>query len=74
MLNLCTPDKVREEMAAAQKYDLLVFADHEQYFYRDYYAYQPDYAEKILLAAQLANASGREFIFIEDTAVGRLKG
>ena len=67
MLNLCTPEKVREEMDAAQKYDLLAFADHEQYFYSDYYAYQPDYAEKILLAARLANASGREFIFIEDT-------
>ena len=52
---------------AAQQYDLLAFADHEQYFYRDYYAYQPDYAEKILLAARLANTAGREFIFIEDT-------
>ena len=67
MLNLCTPDKVRAEMAATQKYDLQMFADHEQYFYKDYYAYQPDYADKILLASSLAHAAGREFIFMEDT-------
>ena len=54
-------------MAAAQGCAFLVFADHEQYFYRDYFAYQPDYVEKIGLASSLANAAGREFIFIEDT-------
>ena len=67
MLNLCTPDKVRAEMDATQKYDLQMFADHEQYFYKDYYAYQPDYADKIFLASSLAHAAGREFIFMEDT-------
>ncbi|MBR3222921.1 MAG: hypothetical protein IKF72_11930 [Kiritimatiellae bacterium] len=69
MLNLCTPEKVREEMAASERYGLLAFADHEQYFYKDYYAYQPDYVEKIFLAAKMANAAGREFVFMEDTAV-----
>ena len=68
MLNLCTPEKVREEMAAADSSELLAFADHEQYFYGDYFAYQPDYVEKILLAAKIAHDAGREFIFIEDTA------
>lgn len=67
MLNLCTPAQVREQMAAAQGCELLAFADHEQYFHKDYYAYQPDYAEKILLAAKLASDSGRDFVFIEDT-------
>ena len=68
MLNLCTPERVREEMAAAARYELLAFADHEQYFYREYFAYQPDYAEKVMLAAKLACEAGREFVFIEDTA------
>ena len=67
MLNLCTPAKVREEMAAAQGSELLMFADHEQYFYRDYFAYQPDYVEKIFLAAKLAHEAGRDFIFLEET-------
>ena len=69
MLNLCTPAKVREEMAAAQGCELLAFADHEQYFYKDYLAYQPDYVEKILLAAKIAHDAGRGFIFIEDTVL-----
>jgi len=67
MLNLCTPDQVRKEMAAVQGSELLLFADHEQYFYKDYLAYQPDYVEKILLAAKLAHEAGRDFIFIEET-------
>ena len=68
MLNLCTPAKVHEEMAAAGQYDLLAFADHEQYFYKDYYAYQPDYVEKIFIAAKLACEAGREFVFMEETS------
>ena len=68
MLNLCTPDQVRKEMAAAQESELLMFADHEQYFYKDYLAYQPDYVEKILFAAKLAHEDGRDFIFIEETS------
>ena len=69
MLNLCTPETVQKEMTAAQGFELLAFADHEQYFYRDYFAYQPDYVEKIMLAAKIAHDAGRDFIFIEDTAV-----
>ena len=67
MLNLCTPEKVRMEMAMAQGGDLLMFADHEQYFYNDYFAHQPDYVEKILLAAKLAQDAGYGFIFLEET-------
>ena len=69
MLNLCTLEKVHAEMAAVLESEFLMFADHEQYFYKDYFAYQPDYAEKILIAAKLAHEDGRDFIFIEDTAV-----
>ncbi len=67
MLNLCTPLQVREEMSAVKGGELVAFADHEQYFYKDYFAYQPDYAEKILLAASLVHADGRDFVFLEDT-------
>ena len=67
LLNLCTPATVREEMAAASGSELLVFADHEQYFYRGYFAYQPDYVEKVFVAAKAAHDAGRAFVFIEDT-------
>ena len=67
MLNLCMPAKVREDMAAEASSELLVIGDHEQYFHKEYFAWQPDYVEKVLLAASLAHAAGREFVFIEDT-------
>ena len=67
MLNLCTPEKVRECMATESSSELLAFADHEQYFYRDYFAYQPDYVDKVLLASRLAHDAGRGFVFLEDT-------
>ena len=67
MLNLCTPAKVREDMAAEASSELLVIGDHEQYFHKEYFAWQPDYVEKVLLAASLAHAAGRGFVFVEDT-------
>lgn len=67
MLNLSSPDGVRKGMSAARESELLVFADHEQYFYRDYFAYQPDYVEKVLLASRLAHEMGFTFMFLEDT-------
>ena len=66
MINLCPLDKIPEEMAEAADCELLAFADHEQYFYRDYFAYQPDHAERILLTAKIAHNQGRRYIFIED--------
>lgn len=41
-------------------------ADHEQYFYPHYFAYQPDYAEKIFLTAKTLSEAGFRCIFIED--------
>ena len=48
--------------------ELVIPVMHEQYFYKDYLAYQPDYVEKILLASKLAHEAGRDFIFIEETS------
>ena len=60
----------REEVASELKPHLgvehLVFADHEQYFYRDYLAYQPDYAEKIRVMSETMAANGYRFVFLED--------
>ena len=39
------------------------YATHEQFFYPDYYAYQPDYMKKVLLAAEIVSQNGYEFIF-----------
>ena len=46
--------------------ECLVFSDHEQYFFRDYVAYQPDYAEKVMLMSRMMAENGYRFIFLED--------
>lgn len=46
--------------------EYLIFANHEQYFFKDYLAYQPDYAEKIRVMSKMMHDSGFAFIQIED--------
>lgn len=59
-----------ETMTAAFKKvignEFLVYSNHEQYFYRDYLAYQADYAEKVLAAARLLKENGYEYFFFEE--------
>ena len=43
-----------------------VYGTHEQYFYPDYFAYQEEYPEKLLLSAKLLSENGYEFIFSQD--------
>ena len=45
--------------------EYLGVATHEQYFYSDYYAYQPDYPGKILTFAKSFYEHGFEFITSE---------
>jgi hypothetical protein len=49
-LNLTPLDEIEEECIAKgiESAEFFGYATHEQYFYPDYYAYQPDYAEKII--------------------------
>ena len=42
------------------------YATHEQYFHSDYYAYQPDYAEKIYIVAKMLADADYTYIFAED--------
>ncbi len=48
--------------------DYIGYATHEQYFYPDYFAYQPDIAEKLYRSAQLLTEAGYEYFFIEELA------
>lgn len=41
-------------------------ATHEQYFYEDYYAYQPDTEAKILKMAEILHNKGYEYIVADD--------
>ena len=47
---------------------------HEQYFYSDYYAYQPDTAEKILKMAEVLTGLGYTYITADDIILEEYNG
>ncbi len=47
-------------------YEYIGTGTHEQYFYKDYYAYQPDTEEKILKMAEIMHSKGYEYIVADD--------
>ena len=42
------------------------FGTHEQYFYPEYFVYQPEYEAKFDIACKKLYDNGYEFVFIED--------
>ena len=65
-LNLNTVENLVTDLEPVLGKEFIGYATHEQYFYEDYFAYQPDYAEKLLLTAKILSENGYEYIFIED--------
>ena len=65
-LNLYKKELLTPTFERVRAKDFICFADHEQYFFSDYFAYQPDYMEKIHVSAKWLHDDGRKFIFIED--------
>lgn len=65
-LNLTPLDELEEELMGKIDSEFHGFATHEQYFYEEYLAYQPDYADKIYKTGEVLKANGYEFIFAEE--------
>ena len=67
-LNLTPLDEIEEECIAKgiESAEFFGYATHEEYFYPEYFAYQPDYAEKVLKAAEILHKYGYEYFFIEE--------
>ena len=66
-INLCKDLKeVEEDTIPALDNEYLGFLIHEQYYYPDYYAYQPNAAEKVHHAAELIANAGFEFVTGEE--------
>ena len=42
-------------------------ATHEEYFYKDYFAYQPDYCEKTFKAVKWMHDHGYKYIFLDES-------
>lgn len=65
-LNLIKEDELEACYRPLKDYEFVGYAVHEQYFYPDYYAYQPDYANKLLGAAKILQENGYTYFFIEE--------
>ncbi len=66
-LNNYNVEELREELAKRKNDELICIGNHEQYFFPDYFAYLPDYADRIFeMAKILIEDEGRKSIFIED--------
>ena len=65
-LNLFNLEELFEELERRKNDKLICIGNHEQYYFKDYFAYQPEYEEKIYMMAKKLNEEGRECIFIED--------
>ena len=67
-LNLTPYEEFDEEFAPLLGNEYIGICDHEEYFYEDYAAYQPDYADKIYKMGEILKNNGYEFFFMEELA------
>ncbi|MBE7010640.1 MAG: hypothetical protein E7418_04030 [Ruminococcaceae bacterium] len=65
-LNLFTNEELKAELARRKNDTLICIGNHEQYFFPDYFAYQPEYEQKIYTMAKTMQEAGRTCIFIEE--------
>ena len=66
VLNLVDVPTLRSDTAKLIGKEHLVFSDHEQYFFKDYFAYQSDYMEKVMVMSEMMAKNGYGFVFLED--------
>ncbi len=66
VLNLSSLSELKDEILSYTGHEYIGAGNHEQYFYSDYYAYQPDYAEKIYTMGKVLSEAGYTFMFMED--------
>lgn len=65
-VNLQTKENIIDALSPKMDAEFYCYGSHEQYFYPEYFAYQKDYGEKTLMAAEYLVENGYEFIFGED--------
>ncbi len=65
-INLVPYEEVADTFKALSNNEYIGICDHEEYFYSDYYAYQPDYADKIYKMCEILTEAGFEFICGEE--------
>ena len=66
VLNLQELPEISKALAAVDGCEFVGYGNHEQYFFKDYFLYQPDYMEREMLVAKTLSERGYKFIFMED--------
>lgn len=67
-LNLTPLADLKEKIGQNIGDEYISIATHEQYYYPDYFAYQPDYADKLFVMSELLHENGYRFVFAEELA------
>lgn len=65
-LNLIPYDEIESDFSKVVGRDYIGICDHEQYFYPDYFNYQPDYDEKIYKMCEILKENNYEFFFLQE--------
>lgn len=65
-INLCDEEHLVNAIKERLGEEYIGYANHEQYFYPDYFLYQPDYPSKVLAAARTLYENGYTYVFVED--------
>lgn len=66
ILNQFEADVIAEKLEKLQDRELIKVMMHEQYFYRDYKAYQPNYEEKLTKTFEILSENGYKSSFFEE--------
>jgi hypothetical protein len=66
VINLSTLSEMESEYEKLLSCQFASVCGHEQYFYPDYYAYQPDHGEKLLKSCEIMKNAGFEYIFADE--------
>ena len=65
-INIHSLEQLKEKLDAVRNAEFVGYGNHEQYFFKDYMAYQPEYMEKEMFVAKTLRQRGYKFIFMED--------
>ena len=65
-INIHSLDQLKVDLDAVKDAEFVGYGNHEQYFFKDYLAYQPEYMEKEMLCARTLKDRGHRFVFMED--------
>ena len=65
-INIHSLGQLKEDLEAVRDAEFVGYGNHEQYFYKDYLAYQPEYFDKEMLCARTLKERGYKFVFMED--------